>query len=178
VETSPSGSVPSSTDSGQELPFAGAPKVTDPLDTTRFQKDPCQALTADQAQSLGTPPTGKPRNMPFGNACEWKNPDTRAHAVVHFLDRYPYGLSTEYQAREDGKLALFQVLPPIEGYPAVVSDVVDPRPTGACTVVVGVSDEIAFEVPLQLSPENIGKKDPCEIAAMVAGMALQTMKKG
>ena len=160
------------------MPFAGAPKVNDPLDTTRFQEDPCQALTADQAESLAFPPTGKPQDMAFGNACEWRNPDTRGAATVHFLDRDPYGLSSEYLAHEDGRTELFVVLPPIEGYPAVVNNVVDRRPTGACTVVVGVSDEIRFEVPIRLSPENIGKKDPCEIAAMVAGMALQTMKKG
>jgi len=115
--------------------------------------------------------------MPFGKACEWNNPNDTGSVTVHFLDRNPYGLSAEYQAHKDGKAALFEVLPPIEGYPAVATDVVDGRDQGLCTVVVGVSDEIAFEVPITQSQANIGSKDPCQIAAMVAGMALETMKK-
>jgi uncharacterized protein DUF3558 len=69
-------------------------------------------------------------------------------------------------------------LPPIAGYPAVVTGNVDARAQGLCTVVVGVSDTIAFEVPITLSLANIGQKDPCESAAVVAGMALETIKKG
>jgi len=177
VETTSSGSAPS-TSSDQELPFAGAPKVDDPLDTTRFQQDPCLALTPEQAEDLTFPPEGKPRAMPLGKACEWSNPGNTGGVTVHFMDRYPYGLSAEYQANEEGKYAYFDVLPPIEGYPAVATDIVDDRDGGRCTVVVGVSDEITFEVPISLSLENIGKKDPCQIATMVAGMALETMKNG
>jgi hypothetical protein len=55
---------------------------------------------------------------------------------------------------------------------------VDDRDIGRCTVVVGVSDEISFEVPLTLSEVNVGKQEPCGVAARVAGMALQTMKQG
>jgi hypothetical protein len=129
--TNSSDSGPTSTSSERELPFAGAPKVDDPLDTNRFQQDPCLALTADQAQSLTLP----------------------------------------------AKYAYFDPLPPIEGYPAVATDIVDDRDAGKCTVVVGVSDEVTFEVPIRLSTVNVGHKDPCQIAAMVAGKALQTMKE-
>jgi hypothetical protein len=178
IQTS-SGSAPSSTNSSdQELPFAGAPKVDHPLDTTPFQQDPCQALTAEQTQSLTLPSSGERRDAPFGKACTWENPDTRGLVEIHFLDRDPHGLSTEYQAHEDGKTALFEVLPPIEKFPAVVSDVFDDRKTGKCTVVVGTSDEIRFEVSIRLSPENLGHKEPCDVGTRVAGLALQTMKKG
>lgn len=176
ANTSDSISPPSGGD--QELPFAGAPKVDDPLDTTRFQQDPCQALTADQTQELNLPPAGEPKDRPLGNACQWRNPETRADTEVHFLDKNPRGLSAEYQAHDDGKFAYFEVLPPIEGFPAVANDVIDDRDIGRCTVVVGVSDEIAFEVPVQLSEANVGRREPCEAAAEVAGMALATMKKG
>src|SRR5262245_46354528 len=108
-----SGSAPPSTDTGQELPFAGAPKVDDPLDTTRFQKNPCEALTTEQATSLTLPPAGKSRDSTFGKACTWSNLDTGGRATVHFLDRDPRGLSAEYQAHEDGGTALFQELSPI-----------------------------------------------------------------
>ena len=175
VEATDSGS-PSS--SGQELPFAGAPKVDDPLDTTRFQQDPCQALTATQITAiLDASIDGKPTDRPLGNACQWRNPDTRGLVEVHFLDEDPRGLSAEYQADKDGKWAYFEKLPPIEGHPAVARSGSDDRDIGLCTVVVGVSDEVTFDVPVQLSEANVGK-DPCEAAVKVAGMALQTMKKG
>jgi hypothetical protein len=147
------------TSSGPELPYAGAPKVDNPLDTSRFQQDPCQALSPDQVQYLGFE-SGKPRDMPLGNACEWSKDGSLASVTVHFLDRSPYGLSAEYQANKDGKTGFFQVLPSIEGFPAVATAVVDDRDGGTCAVVVGVSDEISFEVPISLSMENIGKKDP------------------
>jgi hypothetical protein len=116
--------------------------------------------------------------MPLGNACEWNNPNGTGSATIHFSDKDPRGLSAVYQANEDGKYAYFDVLPPIEGYPAVASDVIDDRDGGRCIVAVGVSDEVTFEALITLSLENIGNKDPCQSAAMVAGMALQTMKKG
>lgn len=152
--------------------------MDNPLDTTSFQQDPCLALTAEQAQSLTLPAEGKPRDMPLGNGCEWNNPNDTGSVTVHFSDRDPRGLSAVYQAHEDGKYAYFEVLPPIEGYPTVAIDVIDDRDSGRCTVVVGVSDEITFEVPITQSLENIGVKDPCEVAILAAGMALQTMKKG
>jgi hypothetical protein len=177
VKTSADSTASPPTSSGRELPYAGAPKVDNPLDTSRFQQDPCQALSAEQAEYLGFS-SGKPADIPLGNACEWSKDGSTASVTVHFLDRNPYGLSAEYQAKKDGKTGLFEELSPIEGYPAIVTDIVDGRPQGVCTVVVGVSDEITFEVPITLSLENIGEKDPCEIAAMVAGLALKTMKNG
>ena len=175
-KTTSTGDMPS-TSSGQQLPFAGAPKVHAPLDTGRFQQDPCRALTTEQVQSLDFPPVGEARDAPFGKACTWSNRDTGGRATVHFLDRDPRGLSAEYQAHEDGKVAFFDELPLIEGYPAIVSNLEDDRSIGRCTVVVGVSDQVRFEVPIWLSQVNIGTKDPCEIAVMVAGLALQTMKE-
>jgi hypothetical protein len=41
-----------------------------------------------------------------------------------------------------------------------------------------VADDMAFESIVQLSQANVGKKDPCEVAVEVAGLALQTMKAG
>ena len=176
--TTSESTAPPTTSSDQELPFAGAPKVDNPLDATRFRQDPCQALTQNQAQSLGLPASGAPRDMPLGNACEWRKSGSTGSATVHFLDRNANGLSAEYQANEDGKYAYFNVLPLIEGYPAVATDIVDGRDGGRCTVVVGVSDKLAVEFPISLALDSIGNTDPCETAAKVAGLALQTMKQG
>lgn len=179
VETTTTNPSTTSPSSGQELPFAGAPKVDNPIDTTRFQKDPCQTLTSDQVESLDLSLPGKPVNdMPLGLACDWTNPDTRALVEIHFADRDPRGLSAVYLAHRTSGYAVFREMPPIEGHPAVVADILDQQDKGYCTVVVGVTDETTFDVPVRQSPENVGKKDPCEVSALVAGMALQTMKRG
>jgi hypothetical protein len=157
------------------LPFAGAPKVDKPIDTSRFQQDPCLSLTADQATELNLGATGAPFSEPLGKACKWRNDATRGEAQVRFLDKDPRGLSPEYQAEKDGKWKFFVEMPSIDGHPAVARGSIDARDNGACSVIVGASDEIAFELALQLSAANVGKKDPCSVAADIAGMALQTM---
>jgi hypothetical protein len=45
-------------------------------------------------------------------------------------------------------------------------------------VVVGATDEVTFEVRIQQSRNNVGKGDPCDVAADVAGEAVKTMKAG
>lgn len=162
----------------RELPYAGAPAVDNPLDTARYQQDPCQALTAAQAQELNVKTPGEPYDGALGKACNFEGrSDTQARADVRFLDKLPYGLSSTYQANEDGKYEFFDELQPIEGYPAVARAGADDRPNGGCTVEVGTSDEISFEIALRLSTANVDELDPCETAAMVAGMALRTMKE-
>lgn len=179
----PVGTAPSSPESASsevapadELPTDGAPAVDDPLDTSAFQRDPCRALSRQQSEELNVGTAGKPNDGPLGKGCEWSNQNTRGKTMVVFLDKDPRGLSAEYRAAD--RFAYFEELSPIEGYPAVARDGVDDRARGFCTIVVGVSNEIAFETNLQLSRDNVGKREPCGVAAEVAGMALQTMKQG
>jgi len=165
-----------SSDNGEELPFAGAPKVNDPLDTSRYEQDPCRSLTADQAKGLNLPSTGKIDNdVSLGIGCEWQNSTTRGYVEIVFIVDDPRGLSPEYENKKD--FEFFDVLSDIEGYPAVARGN-DDRDTGRCTVVVGVADDMAFETILRLSPANVGNIEPCEKAAEVAGLAVQTMKEG
>ena len=170
----------STPDSGgdEELPFAGAPKVDNPLDTSRYEQDPCQSLTVEQTQSLNLPATGEPLDdVALGIGCRWLNTETRGEVKISFLVDDPRGLSPEYEANNDGKWKFFKELPEIEGYPAIArSSSENTRDLGHCTVVVGVADDMVFMSTLQLSQANVGQKDPCEVAAQVAGMALQTMK--
>ncbi len=175
TESSPSSTAPTSAPE-EDLPYAGAPEVSDPQDTESFQRDPCTTLTDAQVDQLKAQP-GEPHDGGLGNACEFRSRTDRLALIdIAFADEYPHGLSALYQGNEDGKWAYFEELPPIGGFPAVAYDSVDQRDTGACAVDVGTSNEIAFEVSLQLSAGNVGRKDPCETAAMVAGMVVQTMK--
>jgi hypothetical protein len=168
----------SSSGNGEELPFAGAPKVNDPLDTSRYEKDPCLSLTSAQAQSLNLPPTGTFNEATLTVGCTWLNTQTRGEVNIDFIVDDPRGLSPEYQANRSGKWEFFEELPTIEGYPAVARAGIDSRDDGTCTVVVGVADDMAFASSVQLSLANIENGDPCKKAAEVAGLALQTMEAG
>jgi hypothetical protein len=160
------------------LPTDGAPMVEDPLGTGKFEDDPCLALTSAQSNELGIGAEGKPTSAPLGNACQWLNESTQGKVTISFLNEDPRGLSAEYRANDDGKWAYFTELPPIQGYPAIARGLSDNRDEGACALVIGTSDEIAFELALRLSQANTGEKDPCDVAVDVADMAMQTMKRG
>ena len=87
------------------------------------------------------------------------------------------GLSAAYEHKGDYDLWL--ELPPIEGYPAVVADNRDGRGVdGYCTVWVGVTDSLEFQVSGTVSRAKRGQVDPCEPTQLAAKLMLQTLKKG
>jgi hypothetical protein len=177
-DTSSAAPTPSSEPDADGLPTDGAPKVDDPLDTAKFQENPCLTLTTDQSQGIfGISLTGQRYTDTLGNACKWKNEETRAQADVRFLDKNGRGLSAEYAVDEDGRWAFFEELT-VEGHPAVIRGLADRRAEGICTVVVGASDEIAYEVVLRQSDAKIGTKDPCEVAADMAAETVKTINAG
>lgn len=169
---------PSPTDDNADLPTNGAPKVDNPLDTTRYQDDPCATLTASQATDLNLPATGERTSVARGVGCEWENPDIRGSVLIGFLTGIHSGLSSAYATNEAGDFAYFVPLPEINGYPAVAADIEDRRSRGICTIAVGVTDKLVSQVTVHLSTANVDQKDPCEVTADVADMALQTMKAG
>ncbi len=174
-----SDSTPGTSGNGDELPYAGAPEVSDPLDTSSYEQDPCKALTASQTQPLNLPSAGETlENVALGNGCAWYNEETGGEVNIVFATGEQDGLSSEYKANEDGKWEVFEELPDIEGYPAVIRASSDRRDLGNCLVVVGTANDMVFESIVQLSDANVGKRDPCEVAEQVAGLALQTMQRG
>lgn len=163
--------------SPDDLPRDGAPKVEDPLDMRQF-RDACLLLTSEQSQSLDLGTNGTPSESAFGSQCDWKNDTTGSDVQILILDKTDNGLSGPYGSNEEGELEVFEEVPPIEGYPAVIGMVRDIRDLGNCTISVGVRDELAIDFSVRLSRVNVGKKDPCEVTARVAGMAVQTIKNG
>jgi hypothetical protein len=172
------GSSTTTPENSDDLPTNGAPKVDDPLDTAKFQDDPCLTLTSDQSEgTFGLSPTGRPTSSELGEACEWTSAETQAEVEVTFLDKDPRGLSAEYAVNDEGRWVFFEPLT-VEGYPAVARGLADRRPDGICTVVVGASDEIAYAVTVQQSEDRVGTVDPCEVAANVAAETVKTIQAG
>ncbi|MGQ0837710.1 DUF3558 domain-containing protein [Actinokineospora sp.] len=180
VSTRPSSTPESPTTTSNnpaELPSDGAPKVQNPIQTTKFEQDPCLVFTQTQTAKLDVRSPGTPGPSPLGKACIWRN-DDRGRVEIVWATGVSRGLSAVYKANKAGKFLYFEVLPSIEGLPAVAYDVVDLRPEGHCGVTVGVTDKLTFSVLLAQSQSKVGTADPCSVAALVAAEAVKTMKAG
>ncbi|TDV50715.1 DUF3558 domain-containing protein [Actinophytocola oryzae] len=174
VKTSTSGD----TGSDGDLPTDGAPEVADPLDVSRFEQNPCEALTAEQTRTLNIPATGEPLDDAVGKGCAWENTETHGAANIRFSSEDERGLSSVYREARGSAWAYFEQIGDIEGHPAVAFDPDTKEPRDDCTVAVGVSDQLVFGVRVDLSDDNIDKKNPCDVTAQVASMMMRTMLGG
>jgi hypothetical protein len=164
--------------SGDDLPSNGAPKVDNPLDVSRFEEHPCEALTPADAETLNVPPTGEQSGDEAGETCYWRNSQTRGSLSLTFFSEDGHGLSSVYEDADSGEYQYFEPIEDIEGFPAVAFNPSANKPAVDCGVVVGVSDKLAFMARVALSEANVGKKEPCAAAAQAAGMLLTVMKEG
>jgi uncharacterized protein DUF3558 len=170
----------SSSGSADEVPGPGVPKVENPIDVSHFQQAPCDALTANQVDSLlgqGVSPKSDLKGQ-AGPECFWHSPNvSQAGVGVIFTNADKLGLTSVYAARGT-KYPFFKPLEPVDGYPLVAYDGEgDQSAKGRCTVAVGASDTQAIDISVAQSEENIGK-DPCVAARDVAGKVLANLKAG
>ncbi|WP_329057751.1 DUF3558 domain-containing protein [Amycolatopsis sp. NBC_01480] len=159
-------------------PYAGAPKVENPLPDSVISGDPCQdALTAEQVKTdVGSGITGKRDSLAgVGATCEWSDLQSGALLKIYFTTKTKLGISQYYDQTQ--KVAKrFEILQPIQGFPAVAYDTAAAGPESAfCQVAVGISDTADFEVGLSRSDSS--KADPCKIAAEIAGDVATTLKQ-
>jgi hypothetical protein len=154
---------------------SGAPHVANPLDTSKFQAVPCTVLDTSNVQSLGFTAPGQAESDATGPNCHWNNSETGVSLDVGFVTANKSGLSALYAKRSS--LKLFQPLPDIQGYPAVIYGTIDARSSGTCNVDVGVSDSLNVDVMLQASTGPL-KADPCGTAQKIAGMVMGHLTGG
>lgn len=166
----------SETPSDDDLPSDGAPKVENPIDATHFEQNPCDALTPSQASGLNVDPEGTRSDTAFGPGCAWRNPDTGANFHFGILTKAKRGLSDTYKSNKNGEFTYFEPITDLEGSPAVAFDTDEKNPTIQCSVVVGLTDELAMQTLTQLSRDNVGHRDPCEAAIMATGETMKTIK--
>jgi hypothetical protein len=174
--SSPTTKPTKSSDAAPDLPHHDAPKVDSPLKADKFVADPCSVFTPEQLREYRVG-TGKPNSDKLGKTCTWKTEDSGG-VDIGWDDLYGQGLSRVYHEKSNGKYAFFDVLPDIEGLPAVSYDQLDNRKMGICTVSVGVSDQVSLMVSIGLSTAKRGTVHPCEVAATVAADAVKSMKAG
>ena len=73
---------------------------------------------------------------------------------------------------------LFEVVEPIDGYPAVVYGTSDFRTKGICSIAVGTSDRSTVDITVTQSRGKVGKSDPCTAAQSVGSQVVTTLKGG
>jgi hypothetical protein len=174
-----SSDVSSASPSGTEddLPSDGAPKVDHPLDVSHFEEHPCDALKAEDAQTLNVPAEGKQNDNGSGLGCGWTNTKSGGSLGLDFFSGDKRGLSSLYREAKDLEFPYFEPVDDIEDYPAAAYNSKEKNPTSECLVGVGVTDQLSFSVYVAVSLDNIGRKNPCEAAVGATEMLLRTMKE-
>jgi hypothetical protein len=110
----------------------GAPAVTTRLDTTKYQADPCDTLTAGQLSALGITQPGKITPSDDGAICAW-SPRYDVSYAVGFNTRFDpgaaAGLANAYQTAGPGSMTR---LPDVHGQPAATQT--SQNTDGSCTI--------------------------------------------
>ncbi|HEX3783338.1 MAG TPA: DUF3558 domain-containing protein [Pseudonocardiaceae bacterium] len=168
---------PSSSSAGSSTTAtSAAPKVTNPLNASKFVANPCSSLTASdlpRLQESGAPPTVDNKGAP---GCIWNAADASSSTSINWLTPDTNGLSNEYAKRSEDA---YFIPTTIDGYPAVYSDTVDLRTSGECTLNVAVNDHLYFLSFYQLntasdSPANATQS--CSLAEQAAADVIKNLQ--
>lgn len=172
-----SSSAPSAATSDPDVP-----KVSAPLDAARYEAKPCDIVPAATLASLRFTGPGKAQQKDdefsaSGPSCAWRVEGEGVSVLVIIgtgnRDRGTGGLAGLYGAHERGKLPFLEPAPAVEGYPAIYVDLRDRRATGACSMNIGVADDLAIAVD---SAGYQGEQDSCAAAQQVAAAIITTLK--
>ncbi|GAA1946341.1 hypothetical protein GCM10009754_12860 [Amycolatopsis minnesotensis] len=87
-------------------------------------------------------------------------------------------LQSTYAAGQSGKLAYFTPLPDVAGYPGAVSNNVDQRANGVCSVGVALSDHEFLSVISTFGGSSPFRSDPCPVLQKVAEASVKNMRGG
>ncbi|MFB9906121.1 DUF3558 domain-containing protein [Allokutzneria oryzae] len=155
-----------------------APSVRTPLNTERFQRDPCAVLTEVQAVALRLNPRGENTENPLAPQCSWSNDIELTNFALHFNTANPKGLQNLYDKKRDDNEIHLERIPDIQDHPAIIfTSTPELLSKGECGIAVGVSDQLTFAVTNSI-PDGPERAHPCESARKFADAVLTTMKKG
>lgn len=179
---SPSTAGPSATDEPSADP--DVPKVSAPLDASKYLTDTCAIVPQDVLTSLRyTDPgvyqaKGDTAFTEAGPSCAWKLRGEGIGLSVTIAtgnrDRGAGGLAGLYAGYRNHTLIRFlERAPDVEGYPAVYYGPLDERPAGSCGLGVGIADDLTFDVYAQ---GYQGADDSCGAAEQVAASIIKTLK--
>jgi hypothetical protein len=170
--------------SGEETSGANVPKVTTPLDATKYVGDPCGLVPVDVLTPLRYTEPGEPHpgdDTPEGQSgpsCGWKIRGDGLSVLVILgtgnRDKSAGGLAGIQAAYDRGKpITFLEAAPDVDGYPALYFDTRDRRAIGNCTMAVGIADDLAVSV---FAEGYEGQQDSCDAAQRVAAGTVKTLK--
>lgn len=162
------------------LPYAGAPKVADPLPASVLSGDPCaDALTREQVvAAVGIDVPGRREDLaPIGPACAWVNLGSGGAVGVSYTVNTHAGLSGVY-ANTRPKSAVWRELPAVQGFPAVAhaGDKGGEIPIGYCQASIGLADSFSIDVSLTLGESKKKTEDACSLITRIADMTVTTLR--
>ncbi|MGW7534619.1 DUF3558 domain-containing protein [Amycolatopsis sp. NPDC054798] len=170
----------SSSAAGKTLPYAGAPKVENPLPDSVLSTHPCDsAFTSEQVSKvLGKAIQGKHAdNASLGAQCHWVNSDSGAILTALYVTKISDGLSAVY-ANSKPQSTVWRPLPSVQGFPAVAHSAYGPQGDKSfCQVSIGISDQHDVDVSVTLSPSKVGTTNPCDVTAQISGMVVTNLKQ-
>jgi hypothetical protein len=167
------GSGPASSTGGPD----GVPKVAHPLETSRFEKEPCATLSSEQLGQLGI--TTAPKPMPedkLGPSCTWNADDDGGLNLGARLLTVGSSLASLYKQRDQGRWKLFEPVADVAGYPGVLLDPSSAQPKGKCELSVAVRDDLIYSLQVDMLQSSKDYANPCPVVQKAAEMAVSTMK--
>ncbi|SEP52012.1 DUF3558 domain-containing protein [Amycolatopsis saalfeldensis] len=171
-----SGDKPSAAPSPTSADVAANLKVSAPLPTGGLLSNPCAVIAPSQFDALNFAGAGtkrEPANGSLAADCKWASKSNDGNIV--FISPLPVnknGISDIYSQK--AQAAYFEPAT-IAGYPGVFTDVHDGRPSGNCSLWVGVTDQLAVSVNAQISSDD-AKSNTCAIAQNVAEAMIKHLK--
>ncbi len=161
-------------ESAGEREFTKAPPVQDPLDASKYLKDPCSSLTESQQQEFNV--TSSRENSDDDNSgCRWNVGDGSTSPGVSYATGIEEGLDRLYALNDTGHWDKGYFEPTeVSGYPAVYVEIVDNRDRGDCNLAVSISDDLFFNSNVLTRAGN----DACGAAENVAKAVIETIKAG
>jgi hypothetical protein len=160
----------------------GAPKVTQPLDVTKYIEQPCSTLTTAQVHGLNLAKAGVPDQDAQGSTCTFSPKYDVVYDVafnVHFDEGQPTGLANAYWYANGTAFTknYMKRLPDIDGVPEVTEPI--QNTDGGCYIYLGATDQISFATGVTVSSSAEPQyRMACSIAQQLAKDVTETMRSG
>lgn len=158
-----------------------APPVPQPLDASRYLKNPCGVLDNSQLGQFGVTEAGRPDTSSgtantSGPGCIWSNKSDYSAIGFGIVTGNENGLSDLYRANATKPQGFFGYFIPtsVDGYPAVFNDGSDGRSSGDCNLATAVTDKLMIIT----NQQNGDGPRSCDVAKQVASAVITTLKGG
>ncbi len=176
--STPGTPVPAAPESSSSAPTSttrSVPKVSNPLDATKYEQNPCALLSQAQATEVINAVRNRQGKGLVAPICTWYDADN--NSVGLGLLPGQGGLAGAY-TNADSESGYFEAAPEVNGYPAVFAGTTDDRKRGGCQIAVGIKDDELFTASVRLRTTSPLYNDPCSLAVKTATAAVTTIKAG